>query len=182
MTVTSNAAIRQTTAINAPRTTSSAQPAKLDAGSFSRSAESAKSAPVEAQGKDQVRGHQRAPGAATINQMLNAMPPNKGERIRTARELQFLEKVCKQRMHPGQLSYFSLFGQTASLSIGSRNEVALRGKFSANPGDEGGLITFKDGQIIRASLDFGRPMTSRQQGTLVAAAYDKIALGLLNKH
>ncbi len=181
MTVTSNTAIRQTPAAGAPRTTSSPQPAKFDAGSFSRAADSAKSAPVDQQSKDERRIQQRAPGLANAAQQANAMP-NMGERLKAVRELKFLESACKQRMHPGQLASFSLFGQSASLSIGSRNEVVLQGKSSPSQNDPGGVITFRNGQISRARTEFGLPMTPKQQGDLISAAYNRIAMGLLNKH
>ena len=181
MTVTSNTAIRQTPAAGAPRTTSSAQPAKFDAGSFSRAADSAKSAPVEQQNKDQYL-FQRAPGPVIRKRELNAALIKQGERARATEQLKFLESVYRQRMKPGQPINFSAFGKPAALSVGEGASLVLRSSVSPDPRVPQGTIRFQNGKIDYAYLNSGALMTPKQQATMVSAAYEKVASGLLNKH
>lgn len=183
MTVASTASLRTNTAASSPATssTSTSLPAKLDAGAFVRSSDSAKSAPVDQQGKDERRIHPPRLGGAAIHRLSNAAP-NQGERARAVQELKFLESVYRKRVQPGQPLNFSAFGKPASLGIGEGGSLVLRCKASANPQEPSAVIRFQNGKIDYAYLDSGTPMTARQQTNMVSAAYEKVASGLLNKH
>ena len=183
MTVTSSASLRTGTAATSPATSSisTSLPAKLDAGAFIRSSDSAKSAPVDQQGKDERRIHPPRLGGAALHRLAHAAP-NQGERARATQELKFLESVYRQRVQPGHPLNFSAFGKPASLSIGEGRSLVLRCKASANPQEPSGVIRFQNGKVDYAYLDSGTPMTLRQQTNMVSAAYEKVASGLLNKH
>lgn len=180
MTVTSTASLRPGTAASSPATSASL-PAKIDAGAFIRSSDSAKSAPVDQQGKDERRIYPRMPGGAALHRLSNASP-NQGERARATQELKFLESVYRQRIQPGQPLNFSAFGKPASLSVGEGESLVLRCKASANPQESSAVIRFQNGKVDYAYLDSGAPMTLRQQTNMVSAAYQKVASGLLNQH
>ena len=179
MTVTSTASLRTGAAAASPATSASL-PAKFDAGAFIRSSDSAKSAPVDQQVKDERRIHPRTPGGAPLHRLFNAVP-NQGERAKATEELKFLESVYRQRIQPGQPLNFSAFGKPASLSVGEGQSLVLRCKASANPHEPSGVIRFQNGKVNYAYLDSGTPMTLRQQTNMVSAAYEKVASGLLNK-
>ena len=162
MTITS-APVRSTPAISAKQAHLTSLPAKVDAGAFTRSGESAM--PIQAD---------QGIGSRIAALFRSSEPTPRAALSTTAESLKTIADVYGSTAFDGELLHMKTFGKPAMLT-GLNGCMVLKSKYSTDPSEPTGLLGFKNGEVVFAkSGHSGVSLTPKQQDTMVAAALEAL--------